>query len=120
MERRTNIPGNIANKMSHERSWFFIIAIRPRMIAARPHKSINIVKEEFTTWLQCSTAEKGFNIIETMINRIMNDAPSPIDHQPRRVMGHPRIRCISGCCEGVALPGNPESVFILRLLCKYW
>jgi hypothetical protein len=95
-ERKTYKPGSIASQMSHERSCRIMIAIRPTMTAARPHKSINIVKDEYTKWLKCRASETGINTMELMIQRIMNATPSQIDRQPMRVLGHPRKRVING------------------------
>jgi hypothetical protein len=117
-ESKTYKPGSIASPMSHERSCRVMIAISPTMTAARPHKSINIVKDEYTNGLQCRAAEKGINTMELRIQRIMNATPSQIERQPMRVLGHPRMRDINGSWEVVALPGTPESFFILCLLMK--
>jgi hypothetical protein len=73
-----------------------MIAIRPTMTAARPHKSINIEMDEDTNWLKCRAVETGINTIGLMIQRIMNATPNQIDRQPMRVIGHPRIRVING------------------------
>ena len=51
-----------------------------------------------------------------MIQRIMNATPSQIDSQPMLVLGHPRMRVINDWWDVVALPGTPESFFILCLL----